>query len=99
MELDKSVKKVANLVQEHCYNNIDLFRQHIKEDFYKIIISMFKIGDPVKLNWQSGHVSGKIIKVHHSDFDYTDTLIKPIKTISNMKLQVIKSIILQHIGT
>ena len=50
MELDKSVKKVTNLVQEHCYNNIDLFRQHIKEDFYKIIISMFKIGDPVKLN-------------------------------------------------
>lgn len=30
----------------------------------------FKVGDHVKWNSEAGHVSGKIIKVHHSDFQY-----------------------------
>lgn len=30
----------------------------------------FKIGDHVKWNSEAGHVSGKIIKIHTSDFDY-----------------------------
>ncbi|HET8790915.1 MAG TPA: DUF2945 domain-containing protein [Modicisalibacter sp.] len=30
----------------------------------------FKIGDHVTWNSEAGHVSGKIIKVHTSDFDY-----------------------------
>lgn len=30
----------------------------------------FKIGDHVKWNSEAGIVSGKIIKVHTSDFDY-----------------------------
>jgi hypothetical protein len=30
----------------------------------------FKAGDHVKWNSEAGHVSGKIIKVHLSDFDY-----------------------------
>ena len=30
----------------------------------------FKVGDHVKWNSEAGHVSGKIIKVHHADFDY-----------------------------
>lgn len=30
----------------------------------------FKVGDHVKWNSEAGHVSGKIIKVHTSDFDY-----------------------------
>jgi hypothetical protein len=30
----------------------------------------FKIGDHVKWNSEAGHVSGKIIKIHHKDFDY-----------------------------
>lgn len=30
----------------------------------------YKVGDHVKWNSETGHVSGKIIKVHHSDFDY-----------------------------
>jgi len=30
----------------------------------------FKIGDHVKWNSEAGHVSGKIIKIHSSDFDY-----------------------------
>lgn len=29
----------------------------------------FKVGDHVKWNSEAGHVSGKIIKVHTSDFD------------------------------
>lgn len=31
---------------------------------------MFKKGDHVKWNSEAGHVSGKIIKVHTSDFQY-----------------------------
>jgi hypothetical protein len=31
----------------------------------------FKIGDHVKWNSEAGIVSGKIIKVHTTDFDYT----------------------------
>jgi hypothetical protein len=30
----------------------------------------FKIGDHVRWNSEAGHVSGKIIKVHTSDFKY-----------------------------
>ncbi len=30
----------------------------------------FKIGDHVKWNSEAGHVSGKIIKIHTTDFDY-----------------------------
>jgi len=30
----------------------------------------FKIGDHVKWNSEAGYVSGKIIKIHTSDFDY-----------------------------
>ena len=30
----------------------------------------FKVGDHVKWNYEAGHVSGKIIKIHSSDFDY-----------------------------
>jgi hypothetical protein len=30
----------------------------------------FKIGDRVKWNSEAGYASGKIIKVHTSDFDY-----------------------------
>ena len=30
----------------------------------------FKIGDHVEWNSEAGIVSGKIIKIHHKDFDY-----------------------------
>lgn len=30
----------------------------------------FKVGDHVKWNSEAGHVSGKITKIHTSDFDY-----------------------------
>ena len=30
----------------------------------------YKIGDHVKWNSEAGHVSGKIIKIHTSDFEY-----------------------------
>ncbi len=30
----------------------------------------FKVGDHVKWNSEAGHVSGKIIKIHFTDFDY-----------------------------
>ena len=30
----------------------------------------FKVGDHVKWNSETGHVTGKIIKVHTDDFDY-----------------------------
>ena len=30
----------------------------------------FKAGDHVKWNSEAGHVSGKIIKIHTSDFNY-----------------------------
>lgn len=30
----------------------------------------FKVGDHVRWNSEAGHVSGHIIKVHTSDFDY-----------------------------
>ena len=33
-------------------------------------MSKFKVGDHVKWNSEAGPVSGKIIKVHDSDFDY-----------------------------
>lgn len=33
-------------------------------------MTTFKVGDHVKWNSEAGHVSGKIIKVYHSDFDY-----------------------------
>lgn len=30
----------------------------------------FEVGDHVKWNSEAGHVTGKIVKVHVSDFDY-----------------------------
>lgn len=30
----------------------------------------FKVGDHVKWNSEAGHVTGKITKIHTSDFDY-----------------------------
>ncbi len=30
----------------------------------------FKVGDHVCWNFEAGHVSGKIVKVHTRDFDY-----------------------------
>ncbi|MEO5788010.1 MAG: DUF2945 domain-containing protein [Gelidibacter sp.] len=33
-------------------------------------MTTFKVGDHVTWNSEAGHVSGKIIKVHHSDFDF-----------------------------
>ena len=30
----------------------------------------FKVGDHVRWNSEAGHVSGRIIRVHTSDFDY-----------------------------
>ena len=32
--------------------------------------STFKVGDHVTWNYEAGHVSGHITKVHTSDFDY-----------------------------
>lgn len=34
------------------------------------VMKNFRVGDHVKWNSEAGHVSGKIIKVHHSDFQY-----------------------------
>lgn len=34
------------------------------------MITQFKIGDHVTWNSEAGHVSGRIIKVHTSDFRY-----------------------------
>jgi hypothetical protein len=33
-------------------------------------MAKFKIGDHVKWNSEAGHVTGKISKIHTSDFDY-----------------------------
>ena len=33
-------------------------------------MARFKVGDHVKWNSEAGHVTGRIIKVHTSDFDY-----------------------------
>lgn len=35
-----------------------------------MMTAKFKVGDHVKWNSEAGHVSGKIIKVHHADFDH-----------------------------
>ncbi|MDR0333979.1 MAG: DUF2945 domain-containing protein [Dysgonamonadaceae bacterium] len=34
------------------------------------MVTRFKIGDKVSWNSEAGHVSGTIIKIHTSDFDY-----------------------------
>jgi hypothetical protein len=34
------------------------------------MVERFKIGDHVRWNSEAGHVSGHIIKVHTSDFDW-----------------------------
>lgn len=34
------------------------------------VMKNFRVGYHVKWNSEAGHVSGKIIKVHHSDFQY-----------------------------
>ncbi len=33
-------------------------------------MTKFSVGDHVSWNSEAGRVSGRIIKVHHSDFDY-----------------------------
>ena len=33
-------------------------------------MSKFSVGDHVSWNSEAGRVSGKVIKVHHADFDY-----------------------------
>lgn len=33
-------------------------------------MAQFKVGDHVRWNSEAGHVSGRIIKVHTSDFDW-----------------------------
>ena len=35
-------------------------------------MSKFSIGDHVSWNSEAGRVSGKIVKVHHADFDYKE---------------------------
>ena len=35
-----------------------------------VMAQKFKVGDHVTWNSEAGHVSGKIIKVHTSDFNY-----------------------------
>lgn len=37
---------------------------------FEIMSETFKVGDHVKWNSEAGYVTGKIIKVHKSDFDY-----------------------------
>lgn len=34
------------------------------------MVHSFKTGDHVKWNSEAGYVSGKITKIHYSDFDY-----------------------------
>ena len=34
------------------------------------IMTKYSVGDHVSWNSEAGRVSGKIIKVHHQDFDY-----------------------------
>ncbi len=47
----------------------DIFALHFM--IYCIaMIHKFKVGDHVSWNSEAGHVSGKIIKVHTSDFQY-----------------------------
>lgn len=33
-------------------------------------MAKYAIGDHVRWNSEAGHVTGRIIKVHHEDFDY-----------------------------
>ncbi|GGL50411.1 DUF2945 domain-containing protein [Wenxinia marina] len=33
-------------------------------------MAKFSIGDHVRWNSEAGHVSGRIVKIHESDFDY-----------------------------
>lgn len=57
----------------------------------------FKIGDHVKWNSEAGYVSGKIIKIHTTDFDYKATHITPPKKTPNMPSKAIRLTILQCI--
>lgn len=36
----------------------------------RTVAKKFRVGDRVRWNSEAGHVTGKIIKVHTSDFDY-----------------------------
>jgi hypothetical protein len=36
----------------------------------KIMSSAFKVGDHVKWNSDVGHITGKVTKVHHQDFQF-----------------------------
>ncbi len=51
----------------------------------------FKIGDHVKWNSEAGHVTGKITKVHHSDFDYKGHTHHASKDDSQYEIQSNKS--------
>lgn len=33
-------------------------------------MTKYSIGDHVRWNSEAGHVTGRIIKIHHADFDY-----------------------------
>jgi len=47
----------------------------------------FEVGDHLRLNSEAGHVTGKIIKVHHSDFDYKGYMHHAVKMIHNTGLK------------
>jgi hypothetical protein len=48
--------------EQSCRSRISLSRENIMDKF--------KVGDHVRWNSEAGLVSGRIIKVHHVDFDY-----------------------------
>jgi len=33
-------------------------------------VARYSVGDHVRWNSEAGHVTGRIIRVHHADFDY-----------------------------
>lgn len=35
-----------------------------------MILAKYSIGDHVRWNSEAGHVTGRIVRVHHADFDY-----------------------------
>lgn len=41
-----------------------------KQGRARTVAKKFRVGDRVRWNSEAGHVTGKIIKVHTSDFDY-----------------------------
>lgn len=51
-------------------NPIVRTQNNYKNHLCGTIMTKFKVGDHVQWNSEAGHVSGKIIKIHHADFDY-----------------------------